>query len=259
MKKFFTLYTLLASLSAVAQVPQYGSYEIYHEVSNGTYIHSGIVFFDNYPYWDPTTPLTNGWDNCCEAQLIIGNINQPHIYTRVLAGAPEPPNNPRLVVNGLPLLTAAIDVPMGLVVGTPGTNTLKFTRHWTFPAGTSIILEDLKTGTSTNLNTDSIITITTALNDNPDRFIIHINPLSIGVNESVTSSNQLVYHNNAVVVYQAAENSKLTVVDLSGRTVLISSNLENNNLKTDLSALPSGIYIAQYQSPTGISSLKLAR
>lgn len=257
MKKFFTLAFVLTSLSSFAQIPQYGSYEIYHEITGGGYTHGGIVFFDNFPYWDLSTPITNGWDNCCEAQLIIGNQNQPYLYTRVLAGAPEPPTNPRLVVNALPLLTTAVDVPMGLVVGTAGTYSLKFTRHWTFPAGTEIILEDLKTSTNTNLNTDSILTITTALADSPDRFVIHINPMATSVVDA-TPETQIRIANNSVFVEMPEKGSVISVHDLSGR-VIASETESEGKLEVSLHKVPSGIYVISYVGPLGSSSVKMVR
>ncbi|MFM1876375.1 MAG: hypothetical protein RL266_2112 [Bacteroidota bacterium] len=155
----------------------YGDYRVRVDVSGNGFAHYTTIYFDDES-WDPQNPPTYGWDACCDALLVLGNGNQPHVFTQVVA-PPAPINSYRLSINGLPHLFEPTDVPLGFLPGQLGQYTFSFTELHTLPAGTSVELEDLYLNVSQDLMVDSTYTTWGAVSDGEERFMIHFYPSNV--------------------------------------------------------------------------------
>ena len=242
----------------MAQIPQYGDYEIYFVVTGNGFAHNTMIYFNDAAVWDPNSVITAGWDECCEAMMILGNTNQPHIYTSVVAGNLLPPGENRLQINGLPLLTGPYDVPMGMYVGTSGTYIIEATRHWTFDDAVGIILEDTQMEFMQNLNVDSSYSFTSSLKDNMDRFIVHFD-LATGINGPSADNIRIVPGRDNLMVSGAVAGAVVEVYDVSGRCAMRGTCQEKGQTTFNFSHAVSGLYVARYQGANGTVVRKFMR
>jgi hypothetical protein len=259
MKKVYALLSAgLLTTSAFAQVPEYGDYEIYFLLTGNSFSHNTMIYFNDAAVWDPNSVITAGWDDCCEATMILGNTNQPHIYTAVVAGNPLPPGENRMQINALPLLTGPYDVPMGFYVGTAGTYTLEATRHWTFASNVGIILEDMQTQTMQDLNVDSSYVFTSALSDNANRFIVHFD-LATGIDQASSDAVRMVPGRENLMVTGAKKGGVVELFDMSGRCAVRSTVAQDGEVTVNFADLGRGIYVARYQGANGVVVRKFMR
>jgi len=259
MKKLYTLLlTMPLALCAFAQVPELGEYEIRFDLTGPGFSHYTLIYFNDAAPWDPNSLITAGWDDCCEAQMLVGNQSQPHLFTAIVAGNPLPQGDNRLQINGLPLLTGPYNVPMGLLVGTAGTYTLSATRHWTFADNVGIILEDVQTQTMQDLNADSSYVLTSALADNINRFIVHFD-LATNIDQASTDAVRMVLGHENLMVTGANKGGVIELFDMSGRCAVRNTVAQDGDVTVNYAELGHGIYVARYQGANGTVVRKFMR
>jgi len=112
---------------------------------------------------------TESFDSEFDAYKFLINENVNHLYSKT-------PEEFGLAINTLSniLLDNGISVPLSYNVVESGSYTLTATGLETFSEA-NIILEDIKTGTTSDLNENPIYSFTANPEDDPDRFIIHFN------------------------------------------------------------------------------------
>jgi hypothetical protein len=130
------------------------------EVTGNGYTDETVVRF-----LDEASPAFDGnWD----AHKLFGSVSEaPAIYS---------PDNGMMAINSLPPVTA---VPIGVNAGVNGEFTISATETSEFA---DVILEDLKSGTFTNLKQNAY-TFNYEVNNN-DRFILHFSPMGVPENTS---------------------------------------------------------------------------
>lgn len=161
-----------------------------------------------------------------------GREDQPAIYTHLPNGTEQ------LGVNGLGSLDQTYAVPLVMKPGQNGEFTLNFSELATFPASAMIYLEDLQTGTLTDLRVSPSYTFTSDINDNPERFIIRFEPPvaatvadatcetagSIEVTQAgntVWSSYQLRDNNNNVHAQGSNFSGSITFANLAAQEYIL--------------------------------------
>jgi len=112
---------------------------------------------------------TESFDSDFDAYKFILNDNVNHLYSKT-------PEEFGLAINTLPniLLDNGISVPLSYNVVESGNYTISASELESFIEA-SIILEDILTGTTSDLNENPIYSFTANPEDDPDRFIIHFN------------------------------------------------------------------------------------
>lgn len=83
-----------------------------------------------------------------------------------------------LSINSMPAVDSAIDIPVKALVGVTGVYSIIADSSSNVFAGYNVVLEDLVTGTKTNLDSTSTYTFTIADTTSAARFVLHIAPLS---------------------------------------------------------------------------------
>ena len=227
---------------------QVGDYRVVIDVTGNGFAHMSTIYFDDES-WDPQQFPSYGWDPCCDAQLFLGNANQPHIFTRVVA-PPLPLNNERLSINGLPLLFEPTDVSLGLLPGQLAEYTLSFKELSTIPAGVTVELEDLALSVTQNLLIDSTYVTWSAPSDEENRFILHFNPSTVtGLNRNVNDEETKIYSEDGTVTISWSKSlsyDQMRVYDISGRTISIVRISEfKNNVALSVGNYRSGLYIVE--------------
>lgn len=152
-------------------------------------------------------------------------------------------NYPRQATNALPNDRSVKVVPVGFAAGTNGTFTFNATDLGTFPVGTLIFLEDLKTGTFTNLMRNPSYTFLGDQNDAEARFLLHFIP---GIEWSVAAATCLGNDGELVLDLGASQMNgtiitwdTYEIVDENGDALISGTN---GNGTIDLTALAPGTY-----------------
>lgn len=231
---------------------QYGDYSVRVEVEGNGFAHFTEVYFEDGLNPTQSEP-TLGWDPCCDANLIIANQNQPHVYTEVVE-PPYPANNHRIAINGLPHIFEHTQVPLDFWPGQLAAYDFTVKELYRLPTGMGVELEDLSLEVTQNLLLDSTYSTWGAPSDDEQRFMLHFYPLITGVDQLVTkpevqyslSQGQIVLATNTGAI------SDVRLYDLSGR-VIIEENMVDQAASTTIptSGLPKGVYIAELLLTSG--------
>lgn len=203
-----------------------------------------------------TSVCTNGWDDQCDAFALPGNSDQPFMYSMTTEGVMADPN--RLQYNTQTLLNGATrSVPVAFDPGANGSFTFSASDMESFPAGTSIILEDLALGVTQDLNANATYTFTAQADDydanNPtNRFVVHFSPSSVTDLEEVVQLDANFYLEAEQLVMG------LTVMDVTEGTFMIlnsmgqevmndgSITVANGRYTKDVSGLAAGMYVVNF-------------
>ncbi len=120
---------------------------------------------------------TNGYDPTLDARkLFSSNALVPGIAT-------QDTTKTDLSINSMPPITAAIDIPVKAIVGVTGNYTITIDSSFITPTGYTVVLEDLVTGTKTNLGGSLTYAFAIADTTSAARFVLHVlsgaNPLPV--------------------------------------------------------------------------------
>lgn len=224
-----------------------GDYSIRVEVAGNGFANVTRVYFED----DPLVNATYGFDICCEASLVIGNTNQPHLFTEVVS-APYPPGENRLSINAFPHLYEPLDIPLGFLPGQLAAYTFVFKELYRFPPGTQITLEDIPQQTTQDLLLDSVYNTWGAPADDPSRFIIHINPpVVIGVDAEDRKpgfSGNVMDGMFQLIDLDLYDTYKVHIFSVTGELIAQKSTTGNPNFQFSLQYLRSGYYICKVES-----------
>ena len=180
------------------------------KVGNGNNVDETFVLF-----LDGATP---GFDGKFDA-LKMFSLNQqmPELYTIA-------PDKTSLAINALPLPVNKTIVPVGFKPGSGGKYSLTANELNSFTTGTSIILEDGKTGVTQNLVENPVYNFISSAGDDPGRFFLHFSGLSV-IHEQVNHLDINIYsfdHTITIKRLFPSQGGKVIVYDLMGDTVFTS-------------------------------------
>ncbi len=162
---------------------------------------------------------TNNFDPKYDAQKISSvNTNIPVVSSIT--------NNEEFSINQLP--KQEIDIPIKILTGISGLHTISIENVTNFSNSNCLILEDLFTGISYNLNTDS--SFTTFIHDTTTtaRFLLHVGaPVDIAVTDANCNGSldgKIVYTKNSTNTFD------ITWKDSNGSTISSSTNIFSDSL-----------------------------
>ncbi len=179
---------------------------------------------------------TSNYDSQFDVKKIFGLDEAPQFYSVI--------QNEILSINALPSLTGVVVVPMALKVGANGTYTITASEMNSFANGTTIMLEDTKTNTFTNLNQQSVYTFTANVADNANRFKVHFGVNGINENNngniSIYSNKNVIYVNN-----NSKETVKeIVVMNMLGQQIL-SKKAANSTVNTITMDVATAYYVVK--------------
>ena len=173
----------------------------------------------------------------------------PNMYTLGLSG--------KLTINQLPAIENTTEIPLCVAPGVAAKYTIEAFGTETFDAGTTILLTDFVTGTTTDLSQNKTYTYTATPADNPERFKLHFETtaalslpeINTGFN-IYTAANTLTIENNTGIM-----EFQLAVYDINGREQFRQS--ASGQLTRIPLQLTPGLYIVKVVSKKGISTEKV--
>jgi len=169
-------------------------------------------------------------DNADSKKFMTSTSEVPQIY------AIE--NNESLAIDRLQNVNAQQDVNLGFVCDIAGNYTIT-ANEFTFNNETSIVLEDLKTGTLTSLSKDKSYSFAYEVGEAENRFVLHFNYVATSIDE-VSDIN--IFANAKSIYFNNIDNQigTVKVYNVLGQTVLTSdlkSVIETN--------LNTGVYVVE--------------
>jgi len=190
---------------------------------NGLTDRAAIYFNDN---------ATAGYDSRYDALKLEGDEAAPQLFT--LAGSEQ------LSINALPE-TAKSDITLGLKTAEETGCTFSFTGIESFDAGTSIFLDDLKTGFSQNLRSKPDYEFTAAPGDDASRFKLRFGNAGTNITPE-TALNVFVLDGKLVIDNVNGLNGPLEIYNAAGQR-LINTLLQPGRQEFVLPA--KGMYIVK--------------
>ncbi len=195
---------------------------------------------------------TVGFDSEYDAYKLFGISTAPQFYSVS--------DNEMFAVNHQPMVDHKLDVPLGFQAGSPGTHIIVASGMDNFGSDVTISLEDLKEDLLINLSTDTSYTYFASPSDNPNRFILHIDATTVGINIFSKQHENIIYTvNDRIVVENISGNipeGDFKLFDILGRPVYNETLGASNKQIFDLN-LVSGTYIAMICNGTDIQTKKV--
>ena len=226
-------------------------------VGNG-FGHKTIIYFGANDHVADSPEPTKGWDGMCDAGLMIGHRNQPHLYTRLTEADDLLSDHSRLSINGLPTLSEPYTVPVGFHAGTSGQYTITAKHLETFLPGTEIVLEDIKLGTTQSLTASDVYAFRAEAHEDPERFLLHFNPASTTSGSSEVQPSFFANEENITMRLNTKEEvvGQITVWNSLGQEVLPVEQVTMNNGRYEINAstLNAGIYVVRFTTTGGVYS-----
>jgi len=154
-------------------------------------------------------------------------------------------------------------VPLVMKPGQNGEFTLNFAELATFPASAMIYLEDLQTGTLTDLRTNPSYVFTSDVNDNPERFLIRFEPpvKAAIADETCEATGAIEVTQPGTTVWSTyelrdnANNLYAQGTNLSGTTIF--TGLHPREYILTLTH-PTGYVAQEYYTVNGVSAVNAA-
>jgi len=192
---------------------------------------------------------TAAFDADYDASKLYGSSSAPQLYT--LSG-----NDDMMSINALNLVEAVATVPLAFEYSAGGEITLHFSGIESFSTTVKIYLEDLLTGTITDLNQQRSYTFSHVEANNADRFRIHFYDVT-GIDENgdafqVWSYDRKVYIN---IPELAGKNARIEMFDVLGNKLFSSEGVLNS--PTIIRAINSGVAIVRVSTTNRVYTTKL--
>jgi len=205
--------------------------------------------YSDAAYINFNSNATNDYDGQFDVEKLFGIEAAPQLYSTI--------TGKNLSINTLPSLNGNVVVPMSLKVGANGTYTINASEMNSFASGTSIYLEDLKTGSFTNLKQQPVYTFTANVSDNSDRFRIHFAAPN-GIAENGNGNIRIYSNDNVIYVNNLAnENIKeIVVMNVLGQQ-LLSKQSVNRTLNTITMDVASAYYVVKVVTENKVYTQKV--
>lgn len=126
--------------------------------------------FNDITYIEFNTDATNGYDVDFDSRKPVSAMGQPTLCTF------NTNTTERLSINVNRNITETPNVPMSFIPGANSTFALNFDGINTFDATSYIFLEDLQTGTWTDVRQNPVYNFISTTNDAHARFVLHFTP-----------------------------------------------------------------------------------
>lgn len=172
-------------------------------------------------YFDPAA--TNAFDNDLDAYELGGVTESPQIYSMW--------SGEELTVNALPETGEEVIIPMGFEAGVYNKYMLTMKDEVEVATYYMVVLEDLKENKTVNLTEAGAYGFTGDPNDDPDRFLLKINPVNEYKSSGTVagSCDITAIHGGLEVRFQGMESGSVYVYSLLGQT-LYNKEFDNESI-----------------------------
>ncbi|MFC2100463.1 T9SS type A sorting domain-containing protein [Bacteroidota bacterium] len=174
-----------------------------------------------------------GFDNEIDAYKLYGAAEAPQIYSEI--------PGEKLSINSLPLNGSDSIIQIGFEAGYDGEQSIKVKGISSFISPYGFILEDLKDGVYHNLELNSIYFFQASVNDNPQRFRLHIKAIN-GIGKLDQSNLNICFYENKIIIDCRKSIEEVVVIDVAGKEIIRMNGNGQMDMKVDVSNYPNGYY-----------------
>ena len=193
---------------------------------------------------------TEGFDGGYDVEKLFGDTEVPQFYS-IISGV-------NLAVNVLPAINTNEVVQMGFSVTVAGTYTISASELSSFAAGTTILLEDTKLSTFTDLNAQPVYSFSADANDNVNRFKVHFGAPN-GINNNNGNGGINIYSNDNTIYINNQGSDKvkeIVVYDLLGQE-LYRQEATNNTVNTVNIQAATAYYMVKVVTTSNVYTKKV--
>lgn len=164
-------------------------------------------------------------------------------------------SNKNYAINVLSDANTSIAVPMAFKAGANGNYTLKATEIGNFSLCSGVTLEDLQTGNTQNILSNTVYNFNASTTDNVNRFVLHF-ATAVGVNEIGNSNGSIYAYDNSIYVNANEQIKQISVYNAMGQLVKTLNNV-NGLQKINMNGNATGYYIVRVVSDKNVYSEKV--
>lgn len=192
---------------------------------------------------------TTGYDTQYDGQKMYGLAAAPQIFTPGSDGV-------EMAINTLPYDDNGVTLPLHVLCQEDASFTLMASDLESFTNGTSIYLEDMKTGGMINLMEQPSYVFNYKTSDDPLRFTLHFE-VAFGVSDMENQSNIKVYaaNHNIYLTSEEALQGEIQVFNLMGQQ--ITTDRISGNTATINMATAEGQYIVRVLTEDAVFTQKV--
>jgi len=212
-------------------------------MNNNVRVHSSQPFYkSNIKSTDFISLKVSSTENSFSDEFIIkfGNTNDQGGAEKLFSINLLAPNifstkyNKSWSINYLTSVSEYPIVPVGFKAGESGNYSISIGNIENFNLSTSILLEDTKTNTFQNLNTNNIYNFTATTTDNTNRFKIHFSDAN-SINNNIEYSDKNIYsYENSIYININDKVKSVNVFNTLGQEILAAKNNNRNLIKLDI-------------------------
>jgi len=196
-----------------------------------------------------TESATASFDSEYDAAKLYGHASAPQLYTMAA-------DNQMLSINSLSMTEGGVSVPLSFEFSADGEITLQFSGVGSFSEQQAIFIEDLFTGSMTNLRQHGNYSFNHLVSNDPDRFLLHFRDIT-GLDESgagwqVWSNDRKVYVN---IPELNGQRVSIEMFDVLGSRLYSSEGVLSS--PTIIRAMNSGVAIIRVSSANRVYTTKL--
>ncbi|RLD54279.1 MAG: hypothetical protein DRJ01_18240, partial [Bacteroidetes bacterium] len=154
-------------------------------------------------------------------------------------------NTQAVSTNVIPELNENLEIPFSFVKNTSDNFYIEVSGIESLVPAFNVYLTDKVTNTTQNMKVNPLYYFTSAVSDNPERFILSFKSIT-GVKEMSNSSNISAYSFNKTLFISNPDHEKglIKLVNMFGQEVY-KTQLNGNNKQTIVMHVPQGYYIVQ--------------
>ncbi len=193
------------------------------------------------------TSASEDFDPTNDAQKMFSSYTEvPQIFTNLSSGM-------SMAINTLPSIMGETIIPLHTQANITGNYSLHFDGLDAFYDGGNIVLEDMLSGTITDLKQINNYNYSFGTGESENRFVLRIGGADLTTKvEELKKSDASIYSYENLLYINTNESSLIQILDITGRTIL---NTEVNG-KTEIE-LKSGIYIVNISNASQVISRKI--
>jgi len=242
---FFVRATTAAPSITIPKQARVQSSQAYHNPGGIMYEGPPYAVFDvtnndgNDEVWitfsdECTDDYDDGWDT----HKRFGDGDAPQLFAYH--------NNYELSIAGLPELGVdRMQIPLYFEARVSGEHTLMM-KDQKFLESVYIFLEDIVLGEMQDMHYNPTYTFSASTSDDPDRFLLHFNPIVLSIDEAIDQESLLIYAWSKNIYVKILEessfrNSQILVFDLFGRQ--ITDRMVNESYKIKIPVNVSNTYL----------------
>jgi hypothetical protein len=201
------------------------------------------------------TQGTTGKDFFDAEKMFSLDSEIPQLYS-VVEDNTNPSTN--ISINSMPYDETSFSIPVGVFIPADGSYTLNVSGIESFGLTPSIVLQDLKLNTTQDIIANPIYGFTASTNDNPVRFVLTFNAVTVGTNEpSIPAALRIYAHACNIYLSGSTGKSEVYVRNMLGQTVMLRSVNSNGLEVINAASLKAGIYVVSVVNSVQTISTKV--